>query len=76
MKLVNVFALTFETNGKILVHCHAGKGRTIMAICAWLIYGEGYDAERAMGLAVQKREGVLTKGEQRQAMRGFEECKE
>jgi protein-tyrosine phosphatase len=39
MKIMNVFALTFRSNDKILVHCHAGKGRTLMAICSWLIYG-------------------------------------
>lgn len=75
MKLINIFALTFDTGGKILVHCHAGRGRTMIAICAWLIFAENYTAEQAIELAIEKRDGVLTKGSQRKSLKDFEECK-
>jgi protein-tyrosine phosphatase len=39
MKIMNIFDKSInKNNGKISVHCHAGRGRTLMAIGAWLIY--------------------------------------
>lgn len=35
---------------KMAVHCHAGTGRTGVAIVAWLIYGEGMSAVDAISL--------------------------
>ena len=35
---------------KIAVHCHAGTGRTGVAIVAWLIYGEGMTAKEGIAL--------------------------
>lgn len=65
MKIMNVFAGTFRQNGKIAVHCHAGRGRTLLAICSWLIYNHEYTAKKVIELAVQKRDGVLSKNSQR-----------
>jgi protein tyrosine phosphatase domain-containing protein 1 len=35
---------------KIAVHCHAGTGRTGVAIAAWLVYGERMKAVDAIKL--------------------------
>ena len=42
--------MVFSINqgGNIAVHCHAGTGRTGLAIGAYLIYTEKYTAELAL----------------------------
>lgn len=53
MKIMNIFERSIIKNkGKISVHCHAGRGRTLMAICAWLIYYNRMTAEQTIHLAV------------------------
>ena len=71
MKILDIFDHTFQREGKIAVHCHAGRGRTLMAICAWLIYSGYCTAKESIQLAVEKREGVLTKNSQRQFLEDF-----
>ena len=44
-----------------MVHCHAGKGRTAMVICAYLIYKQDMSAVDAMDLFKKKRPKSLTK---------------
>ena len=39
MRIMNIFYMSLiEENEKISVHCHAGRGRTLLVICSWLIY--------------------------------------
>lgn len=46
MRVVDVFwGSIVKRKGRIAVHCHAGRGRTLMAICAWLIYHDRMSAE-------------------------------
>lgn len=50
---IQISSYIYNTNYKyyflqFLVHCHAGTGRTGLAIAAWLIYGLGYTAEKAI----------------------------
>lgn len=33
---------------KVAVHCHAGKGRTALVICAYLVYIHRYDYNEAV----------------------------
>jgi len=36
---MNIFYMSIvRDHGKISVHCHAGRGRTLLVICSWLIY--------------------------------------
>lgn len=65
MKIMDIFDHTFQRGEKIAVHCHAGRGRTLMAICGWLIFSGKCTAKESIDLAVEKREGVLTKNSQR-----------
>jgi len=56
MKIMNVFARSIvQKRGKISVHCHAGRGRTLMAICSWLIYHDRMTAEQTINLSIEKR---------------------
>ena len=54
------------------VHCHAGTGRTGVAIVAWLIYGEGMTARDAIALFRLKRASSLGKSIHRELLRKFE----
>lgn len=42
-------------NGPVLIHCRSGKDRTGMAMAAYLIELEGYDAKRAMDEVIAVR---------------------
>ena len=73
MKIMNLFHLTLSEGGKISVHCHAGRGRTLLVICSWLIYHDRMSAHDTITLAVAKRQGVLTRSSQREFLVYFEE---
>lgn len=71
---MNIFYMSLvKDEGKISVHCHAGRGRTLLVICSWLIYYDRMPAQTTINLAVLKREGVLTRSPQRQFLIDFEE---
>jgi protein tyrosine phosphatase domain-containing protein 1 len=73
MRIMNLFYVSIvKEMGKISVHCHAGRGRTLLVICSWLIYYERMSANATINLAMEKREGVLTKTSQRQFLKDFE----
>lgn len=65
MGIMNIFHRSLEHNGKISVHCHAGRGRTLLVICSWLIFNDRFSAQKTIELAVERRQGVLTKSSQR-----------
>lgn len=73
MKIMNLFDLTISEGGKISVHCHAGRGRTLLVICSWLIYYDRMPAKTTIALAVEKRQGVLTRSSQRDFLVYFED---
>ena len=52
MNIMDIFDLTVKNGGKIAVHCHAGRGRTLLAICSWLIYYNRMPAQETIDLAV------------------------
>jgi len=60
---------------KIAVHCHAGRGRTALIICAYLIYSRNMTAEQAIKHFKEKRTGSsLSKKSQKNTLYKFEEC--
>lgn len=66
MRIMNLFDMTMQEGGRISVHCHAGRGRTLLVICSWLIYNDRMAAAETIKLATEKRQGVLTKSSQRE----------
>ena len=66
MRIMNIFYMSIvQDEGKISVHCHAGRGRTLLVICSWLIYYDRIPAQQTIDMAVERRQGVLTKSSQR-----------
>ena len=57
---------------KLAVHCHAGKGRTALVVCAFLIYQQGLSAEQAIDLFKKKRSGSFKKSSQIKTLKEFE----
>ena len=39
MRVCSAFYSVVRNGMKVAVHCHAGTGRTGVAVCSWLIYG-------------------------------------
>ena len=52
MGIMNIFYNSLKDGGKISVHCHAGRGRTLLVICSWLIYNDRLAANDTIDLAV------------------------
>lgn len=51
MRIMNIFDMSLSDGGCISVHCHAGRGRTLLVICSWLIYNDRIPALEAIKLA-------------------------
>ena len=51
-----------QDGGKILVHCHAGRSRSVCMVAAYLIVHHGYSRARALELIASKREIYLSTG--------------
>jgi len=52
MRIMNIFSMSLKDEGRIAVHCHAGRGRTLLVICSWLIYNDHMTAQQTIDLAV------------------------
>jgi protein tyrosine phosphatase domain-containing protein 1 len=75
LKNVRIMNGEIERGRKILVHCHAGRGRTGMVICSLLIFRYRMTSTEAINLFRSKREGVaLEKKDQQGDIRIFEKC--
>ena len=55
MRIMNIFDMSLREGGKISVHCHAGRGRTLLVICSWLIYHDRMPVEEVVKLAKERR---------------------
>mmetsp|Transcript_1777 Transcript_1777/g.3845 ORF Transcript_1777/g.3845 Transcript_1777/m.3845 type:complete len:409 (-) Transcript_1777:3727-4953(-) len=69
---VKVMAFTINAGGKVAVHCHAGTGRTCMAIACYLVYNEGMTAHDAIALVKSMRKSSLKVKDQRKYVASFE----
>lgn len=65
------FSLT-ETSSKIAVHCHAGLGRTGLAICCYLLYSNQMGAEEALKLVRSRRPSSVQNRRQTDFLTRFE----
>ena len=65
---------TLKQKQKVSIHCHAGKGRTKMAICAWLIYKENKDHEEALEIFKSKRGEGIGKAKQKAFLKSLQDC--
>ncbi|KAI8820972.1 uncharacterized protein EV422DRAFT_528602 [Fimicolochytrium jonesii] len=55
LSIAQVMAHALEEGQKIAVHCHAGLGRTGLAIACYLVYGENMDSNTAIELVRTQR---------------------
>lgn len=74
LKILKNMDLCLKNGNKVAVHCHAGRGRTGLIICAYLIYSQNYTAEKAIKLFKEKRSPGLDKKSQRKTLYDFERC--
>eukprot|EP00798_Chlamydomonas_sp_ICE-L_P004014 gene4014-14093_t len=60
MDIVQVMEYVANTEGrKIAVHCHAGLGRTGLAIACWFVFTKSHSADSAITTVRQYRQGAL-----------------
>ena len=64
-----------EDNKKVLVHCHAGKGRTGIVIACYLIYKYHICAQDAAAKVREKRKGAIENKDQLEYCKKFFQCK-
>lgn len=61
---------------KLLVHCHAGRGRTGIIIASYLVYRDYMSAKDAISLFRERREKrALDSKKQQKSVVQFERCK-
>ena len=62
-----------EQKGKVLVHCHAGQGRTALVIAAYLIYSRvANGAEEAILVTRKHRPKCFSKGYNQKFIKMFD----
>jgi hypothetical protein len=59
LNIVQVMTHSLRNNQNIAVHCHAGLGRTGLAIACYLVYAQGLTSDEAITLVRQKRPGSI-----------------
>jgi protein-tyrosine phosphatase len=61
-KAVRFIDETVRSGGRILIHCHAGRSRSVAIAARYLIVSRGITGEQALELISKKREIQLTPG--------------
>lgn len=71
IKIVKTMDYVVQKKKKLAVHCHAGKGRTGLVICAFLLYKNKMNVEQVIELFKKKRKGALKKSSQIDTLKDF-----
>ena len=74
--IVQMIYFTVKKKAKVLVHCHAGMGRTGLVIGCYLIYGENYSSQKAIELVKIKRREAFNTAAQVSFIKQFQQCVE
>jgi protein tyrosine phosphatase domain-containing protein 1 len=76
LDIIKEMIFTVEKEGKkVLVHCHAGKGRTGIVIACYLIYKYHICAQDAAAKVREKRKGAIENKDQLEYCKRFFQCK-
>ena len=76
LDIIKEMIFTVEKEGKkVLVHCHAGKGRTGIVIACYLIYKYHICAQDAAAKVREKRKGAIENKDQLEYCKKFFQCK-
>eukprot|EP01017_Pseudomicrothorax_dubius_P047948 TRINITY_DN8655_c0_g1_i1.p1 TRINITY_DN8655_c0_g1~~TRINITY_DN8655_c0_g1_i1.p1 ORF type:complete len:436 (+),score=90.54 TRINITY_DN8655_c0_g1_i1:242-1549(+) len=73
LRICHVMHSYLKQRKRIAVHCHAGRGRTAIGICGYLILYGKKTAEETIAMFQSKREGSLKKQKQKDMIKAFEE---
>ena len=74
LNIVQVMDFIIKQGGKVLVHCHAGQGRTAVVIGAYLIYaGLASNDKEAVAITKKGRMKCFSKGYNQECVRKFHE---
>ena len=75
LKILKSLDFCLQGGAKVAVHCHAGRGRTALVICCYLVY-TGMSSDDAIQLFKKKRYGSsLSQIKQKKTIKDFENCK-
>lgn len=72
MRSVQVMDRHVKDSGKVLIHCHAGLGRTGLLIACYLVYSQRMPSEEAIKIVRTNRPGAVQTTKQAQFVIGFE----
>ena len=72
--IVQLMDFHIRKKSKVLVHCHAGMGRTGLTIASYLVYGLNYSVDEAINLVKPKRKEAFNKKIQIEFLNNFSKC--
>lgn len=75
INLVQMMSLPIDRNEKIAVHCHAGYGRTGLAIACFLVYSTDMDPMQTVSLVRSRRPSSIQTSKQVTFIKEFFDCK-
>lgn len=61
IKIIKTMDYVLSTKKKIAVHCHAGKGRTALVICGYLMFKNKWSSKKTIDFFRSKRKESLYK---------------
>lgn len=71
LRMVRDMASETTGGGRVLVHCHAGHGRTGLLIACWLVFACGYTPAEAITLVRLRRAKAIQTSAQAAMIKGF-----